>query len=218
MRCLPVVAVLPLLLSACAAPPGGGGPDGGGLPAAALTVSPQARTVVAGAGPIAFTAMLTGSSGPITWTLTGPGTLDPGTGAATSYTPPRTVDASTAVTVTASAGAALTASGTVTVLPSSSTIEVAGRVLGMPGNPLPGMSVAIGASKVTTDADGRFSISGVTPPYEVAVAAPGTPPVAGIYHGLTRPDPTLVFLFFVSPGEPNTGVVSGRVSGGDPIP
>jgi hypothetical protein len=228
LRGLSPTATLSLLLFACAAPPGGasvgtpdaGGqsPDAGGSPAAALSVSPQARTVLAGAGPVQFTATLSGSPRPITWTLAGPGTLDASSGSTTSYTPPRTIDAATTATVTASAGTALVAAATVTILPASTTIDVAGRVVGIPGNGLAGVTVAIGTLTAVTDADGRFSIPDVTPPYDLALVAPGSPPMAGLYQGLTRPDPTLVLLFFLAPGEPHTGVVSGRVFGGDPIP
>lgn len=228
MRRLSLTATLSLLLSACAAPPGGAlvgapdagdtPPDAGGLPAAALSVSPQARTVVAGAEPVQFTATLSGDPGPITWTLAGPGTLDPTTGSATSYTPPQTVGVATTATVTASAGTALIAAGTVTILPAPTTMVVTGRVVGVPGNPLAGLTVAIGERTTVTDANGRFSVSEVTPPYDLTLVAPGTPPLVGIYQGLTRPDPTLAFLFFVASGEPNTGFVSGTVSEGDEIP
>jgi hypothetical protein len=228
LRRLSLTATLSVLLFACAAPPGGasvGTPDAGGKPpdagdppAAALSISPLARTLVAGTGPVQFTATLSGSSGPITWTLAGPGTLDPATGSTSSYTPPQSVDQPTTATVTASAGAALVASGTVTVLPPSTTIEVVGLVVGIPGNGLPGLTVAIGDRTTVTDANGRFSIPGVTAPYDLTIVSPGAPPMVGIYQGLTRPRPILVFLFFVTPGEPNVAFVSGRVSEGDPIP
>jgi hypothetical protein len=91
-------------------------------------------------------------------------------------------------------------------------------VVGVPGNPLAGVTVAIGTKTTLTDADGHFSIPGVTPPYDLTLVAPGDPPMAGVYQGLTRPDPTLVFVFFDGLGTPHTGVVAGSVSGGDPIP
>lgn len=196
---------------------GGGGPDSGVPNAASLSVSPAARTVFASDDPLSIRATLVGASGPITWTLSGPGTLGATSGEQTTYTPPTTIDAQTTATVTASAGPTLSAVVTITVAPSTG-IEVSGRVVGTAGDGLPGMRVAIGGKTRVTDAEGRFSIPGVTPPYDLAVASSGIPPTAGVYHGLTRPDPTLVFLFSAAGTEPSTGVLSGRVLGGDPIP
>ncbi|HUM14041.1 MAG TPA: carboxypeptidase-like regulatory domain-containing protein [Myxococcaceae bacterium] len=194
-----------------------GGPDSGVPPAASLSVSPTSQRVVAGSSAVTLRATLVGASVPITWTLSGPGTLGASSGEQTTYTPPATTAAEAAVTVSASAGPQLRASVSITVVPSAELV-VAGRVVGVLGNGLSGATVAIGGRTTLTDADGRFSISGVTPPYDLAIVSPGNPPMAGLYRGLTRPDPTLVFLFFITPGDANSGVVSGRISGGDPIP
>ena len=222
MRGLLVVAAL-TLLQACGASnapgaPGGGtgGPDAGGPGAALLTVSPQSQRLVAGSAAVSITATLTGDSGPITWALSGPGTLGANTGTATSYAPPATVQAETTATVTASAGPGLTAAVTVTIVPASA-MEVTGRVVGTAGSGLQGLTVSIGDSTAVTGADGRFSIPGVNPPYDLTVVLSGATLYAGRYEGLTRHDPTLVFLYLVNSGEPNTATVSGTVSGGDPV-
>ena len=196
---------------------GAGGPDSGVPGAAALSVSPTAQRVLAGSGAVSLRATLVGDSVPIGWTLSGPGTLGPSSGPQTTYTPPATVDAETTATVTANAGPRLRSAVTITVVPSTE-VDVAGRVVGLLGNGLTGLTVAIGDRTTTTGADGRFSIPGVTPPYDLAIVLSGTPVMAGLYHGLTRPDPTLVFLFFVDSIGAKTGVISGTVSGGDPIP
>ena len=38
-----------------------------------------------------FTATLNNTTGTVSWTLSGPGSIDPATGATTSYTPPASV-------------------------------------------------------------------------------------------------------------------------------
>jgi len=153
---------------------------------------------------------------PITWALIGPGTLGSASGRATSYTPPTTIGAETVVTVKASAGPGLSDAVEITVVPSTA-IDVTGRVVGMLGPGLPGLTVGIGGKTAVTGADGRFSIPGVVPPYDLSVVLSRTQLFVGRYEGLTRPDPTLVFLWLFDSGEPNTASVSGTVSGGDAV-
>ncbi|MDX2008178.1 MAG: CAP domain-containing protein [Meiothermus sp.] len=83
-------------------------------PAATLSVSPTATTVTVGGAAVPFTATLTNSTSPITWTLTGPGSISGTTGPNVSYTPPTTGGAGTAI-LTARAGALLTATATITI-------------------------------------------------------------------------------------------------------
>jgi hypothetical protein len=97
------------------------------------------------------------------------------------------------------------------------TVDVHGQVVGPTGVALSGMNVAIGQKTAVTGDDGRFSLAGVTPPYDIEVEPPGTHAFIGRFEGLTRADPTLVFLFLFGNGEPNTATISGEVSGGDPI-
>jgi hypothetical protein len=74
-----------------------------------------AMATFGGRSSVALTATLSGSTAPITWTLTGPGALTTGTGATTQYGPPTSLNdpmGFTDVVVTASAGA-LTATCTI---------------------------------------------------------------------------------------------------------
>ena len=77
--------------------------------------------------------------------------------------------------------------------------DVHGRVVGPTGVALSGLSVGIGETTAVTDADGRFSIPGVVPPYDVNVVLAETRLYVGRYEGLTRPDPTLTFLLSTAP-------------------
>ena len=219
-RQLLAVAVTSMCLLACgSATPGpgaGGGPDGGDPGAASLTVSPGSQRVLAGTEAITLHATLVGAAGPITWALSGPGTLGATSGTETTYTPPAAVDVDTLVTVTASAGGVPSAAVQITISPSS-TLDVHGRVVGPTGVALSGLSVGIGQKTAVTGTDGRFSISGVVPPYDLNVVLAGTSIFAGRYEGLTRADPTIVFLWLFSTGEPNTATIAGTVSGGDTI-
>src|SRR5678815_3103771 len=62
------------------------------------------------------------------------------------------------------------------------------------------------------------SIAGVTAPYDATVIVPvGSRNAAIVFKGLTRADPTL-FAIPVNGTAPNSGTVSGSVSGGDPLP
>jgi hypothetical protein len=97
------------------------------------------------------------------------------------------------------------------------TVDVHGRVVGPTGVALSGLSVGIGGKTAVTDVEGRFSIGGIVPPYDVDVTLDGTTPSVVRYEGLTRPDPTLSFLLLFGNGQPNTATVAGTISGGEPI-
>jgi hypothetical protein len=72
--------------------------------AGALGISPKVATVtVEDATPTTLTATLTGSTGVISWSLSGPGNLSTTTGPTTEYTPPVSGGSGAAI-VTASAG------------------------------------------------------------------------------------------------------------------
>lgn len=189
-----------------------------------LAISPKTTTFTAGGTAQNFTATFTGtsSSSTINWTLSpNIGTLNASTGATVSYTPPLTVNSSTAVTLTATSGN-LSDTATLTVSPSP-TITVTGKVIQLIGLPLPNVQVAIGnQTPVTTDANGNFSISGITPPYDVkAVYAPLK--LGVVYKGLSRPDPTIMFTgtypgITPYPGGTSLARLSGTVSGGAGFP
>jgi hypothetical protein len=187
-------------------------------------VAPKTATRTAGGPAVAFTATLSGgATGPIEWTLdpSGVGSLSATTGAATSYTPPDAVVATTVVTVTATAGL-LSDSATVTVNPAGGGgTTVAGRVLDANGDPISGANVAAnGGATVTTGADGRFTIAGVTVPYQLAAVWNGPGFVAGVvFDGLARTDPLLTFPFSEAPPTTSTATFEGVVSGPpEPLP
>jgi hypothetical protein len=70
-------------------------------------------------------------------------------------------------------------------------VTVSGKVIGSNGQPVAGVAVLVtGLPSVNTDANGAFTISGVSTPYSIAVVN-GTNSTALVYRGLTRSDPTL---------------------------
>ncbi|HUJ59096.1 MAG TPA: carboxypeptidase-like regulatory domain-containing protein [Kofleriaceae bacterium] len=89
---------------------------------------------------------------------------------------------------------------------------VSGQVVGIDGQPVVGDSVAVlGAPGVLSDANGRFTITGVSPPYDLGVADSHSTS-AILYRGLTRPDPLVVFAPLTGPSY--TATISGTVTGG----
>jgi hypothetical protein len=71
-----------------------------------------------------------------------------------------------------------------------------GRVLSQRRAPVPNVPVyIIGKAPVNTDADGRFSIPNVTPPYTIAVVNNADLQVY-VFTGVTRTDPTLTYIGF----------------------
>lgn len=144
------------------------------------------------------------------------GTLSATTGLSVTYTPPASLASPTTVQLTATSGS-LTASANITINPPP-TLTVAGAVIGINLQPVASAPVVITSGSnsfsTTTNASGAFSVSGVTPPYDATVVAGNQ---ALVYQGLTRPDPTLVFVDFV-PGAPRTATLSGTVSGGAGFP
>ncbi|MGZ6028381.1 MAG: hypothetical protein ACXWK5_03090 [Myxococcaceae bacterium] len=211
----PSLLLLPALLvlqGACGPSGAPGTPPG----TASLTVAPETQRVLAGTDPITLRATLVGDTTPVAWAPSGPGTIGATSGPETTYTPPSSVDAETLATVTASAGTGLSAAVQITVAPAGG-MDVTGRVVGPTGVALSGLTVGIGTKSVVTGADGRFAIAGVVPPYDLEVVLAGTPTLAGRYEGLTRSDPTIVFLWLFTTGEPNTATIAGTISGGDSV-
>ena len=96
---------------------------------------------------------------------------------------------------------------------SSQTITVNGFVKDANAEPVAGVTVIIkGKAPTTTDANGGFSISDVTKPYEIRVLM-STQQVAIIYQGLTRSDPSLLYFGDVAPWKSATitGIVPPAV-------
>jgi PKD repeat protein len=123
--------------------------------------------------------------------------------------------ATTTYTLTATnAGGSDVESVTVTV---DDTITVEGRVIGLNGRPTAGATVlASGRPTATTDAEGRFTIAAVEPPYDVVVTDPGED-AAVVYLGLTLERPTLTRPG-TAPGANHSAAIAGTVSGGSGYP
>jgi len=76
------------------------------------------------------------------------------------------------------------------------TITVQGRIIDYWRHVVPNVPVTIGATTVNTDANGQFTISGVMPPYDIALTITtitnnNAASYGWLYKGLTRVDPTL---------------------------
>ena len=200
------VAVTLICLAACGS--GGGGTQG------SLTISPQTASATIGGPAVTLTASLSGSSNPIAWTLSGPGSIAPAQGSSTQYTPPPFGGTPATATVTASAGSGLSASVTVSVAVPAS-IDVHGMAIGSDTTPVAGVSVTIGTQSATTDAGGRFTISGVTVPYDLTAVATSPRRTGVVYEGLTRRDPTILMVGIAS--SPRRATLTGNVTGANPV-
>ncbi len=93
-----------------------------------LSVNPSTITLTMGGSAVGFTAMLTGSSSVIVWSLNGPGTISTDTGSTTSYTPPTSVTSATSATLTATAGGEA-GYATITINPVTVSLKVNPTVL-----------------------------------------------------------------------------------------
>jgi hypothetical protein len=89
-------------------------------------------------------------------------------------------------------------------------ITVAGKVIGANKQPVSGVPVLIaGIPSVNTDPNGNFSIANVGRPYTITVIDAANKQ-AILYRGLTRSDPTLIFLGS-NPGVKKVASLSGRI-------
>ena len=199
------------VLLLCLACGGSGGNDNN----PSLSISPGSTTVTAGGAAVTFTATLNNTTGTVSWNLSGPGSIDPATGATTSYTPPASVASATTATLTANSGS-LTSSATITINPPAA-ITVAGTVIDNQLSKFAGVSVIIGAQSTITDASGHFSIANVTPPYDLtALVTVSGDKGASLYKGLTRTNTTILVALNPTSTD-NTGTLTGTVTGGDPL-
>jgi penicillin G amidase len=88
---------------------------------ATIAISPAGPvTAVAGGAPIGFSAVTGNTSDPVSWSLSGVGSISPNTGRSVFYTPPATAAATTAVMLTAST-AGVSAAATINVGPGTLT-------------------------------------------------------------------------------------------------
>jgi hypothetical protein len=102
-----------------------------------------------------------------------------------------------------------------TPLPSTGApqaLTVSGTVVSASRQPISGLAVLItGRDPVNTDAAGRFTFTGVTPPYDLTIVDAANKEAA-VYRQLRRADPTLVL--YTSESAPRTAHLQGSVSGG----
>jgi hypothetical protein len=77
--------------------------------------------------------------------------------------------------------------------------------------------VGIAGKWTTSDDSGAFTIAGVTTPYDVVSVKSSPSKVGVVFKGLTRADPTILFLG-TSDSNLSHGTVTGALSGGDPLP
>jgi hypothetical protein len=213
-------SVVLLLLAACGGDFSAGSgrvslpPDAGAQnppPTPAILVDPVSAQLVAGGSPLRLTAALTGTTASIVWSLDGPGSLSSTTGTSVTYVPPAALSGDSQATITASAGGV---SGTATVALRALRIRVAGKVLGILGNPAPDVTVSIGERSTVTDAAGRFSIDDVGTPYSLTAFSVASNE-AVVYQGLTRADPTILWRRPVDMVA-RSGQVAGTIDGGVP--
>jgi hypothetical protein len=86
-------------------------------------------------------------------------------------------------------------------------ITVSGLVRDRAGEPISGAAVLVpGKSPIATGSDGRFTIPGVAVPYDITLLLYGFN-MAVVYRGLTRSDPTLLYVGFSGPEQ--TATISG---------
>lgn len=91
------------------------------------------------------------------------------------------------------------------------TFDVQGRVVDLFRQPVPNASVSIGGSAATSAADGSFTISSMTRPYDVIVTPAGKSEVHE-FLGLQRSNPVLPLLDQVS-APPRSATVAGTLAG-----
>src|SRR5713101_4316648 len=92
------------------------------------------------------------------------------------------------------------------------TITVNGSVQDSYFNPVSGAVVIVsGKTPVTSAANGSFTVSGVSTPYDITVVV-GTQKRAIVYQGLTRTDPVLFAIGIPLPA-PKSATISGTVPG-----
>jgi len=96
-------------------------------------------------------------------------------------------------------------------------ITVTGKVIDESSQPIPNTPVVItGHPATSTDANGSFTVTGVTTPYDVTAILSANK-IAIVYKGVTRSDPVLYFTG-ATLLTPNTISISGTVSGGAGYP
>lgn len=204
-------AVLTIVLAGCASGP-----------SLTLGLGSSSIDIVLGASGELDVTVSGSSSGSVDLSVAGlpagvTGSFDPATlaGGATSSTLTLVVDAGATegtsdVTVTATQGSQ---SATADVQLTLSALTVNGRVVGLLGAPMAGVNVAIDGSIDTTDANGEFTIDGLSVPYDLAVYRTGADPSAHVFAGMTTATPEVLPYAL---GTMGGGFPSGTVEGSAP--
>ena len=92
-------------------------------------------------------------------------------------------------------------------------VTITGKIIGQNGQPVAGVPVFVtGKPSTNSDGGGSFTIANVTTPYDLSIVD-ATNRSALVYKGLTRTDPTVLFVG-ATPGAPHSGSASGAISGG----
>jgi hypothetical protein len=227
MRCSHHLILTMALYVGCGSVQSNNGDDAGGSGDFTLSATPSSISIpIASSGKVTVSIDRTGSPGDVTLAAQN---LPNGLTAAFATNPVPAASNSTDVTFTAAPGspvgtANVTLVGTsgsnqktVTVAVTTQTITVAGTVRGKRS----GVTVRlVGKAAVTSDANGNFSFSDVSPPYDLYTfgnnGLVGAPiPTVFYYRGLTRPDPVVnapaTFLLSLPPRR-STAALTGTTS------
>jgi hypothetical protein len=95
------------------------------------------------------------------------------------------------------------------------TITVTGKVIDVLRKPYPSIPVAIGNVVTATDAQGAFRVTGVTPPYDVALTVSDRLESGWYFVGLTVPSPVLQVN---TEAGPRRGITTLRLDIANPPP
>ncbi len=162
-RRLVLATLLPLaLLTACGTSPSPTTPSTPTTPT--LSISPTTLSLNAGDAPATFSAVVQNSSETITWVYSGPGTVSPTTGPATSFTPPASISSVQSGNLTAYLGSSgVQAVAAITVYPADQTPAPTPEPNPTPDpdpTPTPSLSVSIaGINPVTLGMDGTATVN-----------------------------------------------------------
>lgn len=106
--------------------------------------------------------------------------------------------------------------------PTAPTVDVQGRLAMGPGVPVAGVLIHTQGRLVTSDADGRFALIGVTTPYTLTVASTGDPAWAYVAEGLTEATPLIAppvpNMPWARPGGYRTARITGATPNTNPLP
>ena len=221
MLTVPIVVAILTILSAC------GGPAGP-TPSIAIALDTAAASVLRG-GSVDVTVTLTrvgNATAAVDLTIDGlpagvaasfaPATLTGGvlTSTLTIQADAGAAETSTGLTVTATSGT-LTDDAALTL--DVESLTVTGSVVGPLDLPMSGVTVASQGESTFTNADGAFTLSGLSVPYDVAVSAAMGDGGVHVFEGMTTATPVLSPYFglaMMGGVPPSTATIGGSALGG----